>query len=78
VISPTVVGADGTHLLLRGFKVGNGSTTWQVSVFDLTTGKLSPGVDLPGGTGLPKVTQVSGDLVMGVTARRELRVWRIP
>ena len=66
MISPTVVAADGTHLLLRGVKIGDGATTtWQVSVFDLTAGKISPGVDLPGGTDLPKITQISGDLVVG-------------
>jgi hypothetical protein len=78
-VSPTVVAADGTHLLLRGVKVSGGATTiWQVAVFDLTSRKASPGVDLPGGTDLPKVTEVSGDLVVGVTATRELHVWRIP
>jgi molecular chaperone HscA len=79
VVSPTVVAADGTHLLLRGVKVGSGATTiWQVAVCDLATGKITPGVDLPGGTDLPKVTQISGDLVVGVTASRDLHVWRIP
>ncbi len=77
--SPTVVAADGSHLLLRGVKVGAGATTiWQVAVCDLATGKISPGVDLPGGTDLPKVTEISGDLVLGVTATREMHVWRIP
>jgi actin-like ATPase involved in cell morphogenesis len=79
VVSPTVVAADGTHLLLRGVKVGAGATTiWQVAVYDLAARKASAGVDLPGGTDLPKVTQISGDLVVGVTASRDLHVWRIP
>jgi molecular chaperone HscA len=76
--SYVVIGGAGRYLAVRTVGVRGGSTVWQVSLQDLTTGKRSGTLDVGGGDKLPQEASTAGNVLAVIGADRKLYVATAP
>jgi hypothetical protein len=74
--SGSVVAASGKYLALRSVKVNyaNASSSWQVSIVDITTGRQTDGLDTGTGKDLPVGVAVSGTTLAVIGGDHKLHI----
>jgi molecular chaperone HscA len=73
--SGSVVAAAGRYLAMRSLKIGlGGSSSWQLSIVDITTGKQTDGLDTGTSKDLPVGVAVSGTTLAVIGGDRKLHI----
>jgi hypothetical protein len=73
-----VIGGAGRYLAVRTVAVHGGSSVWQVSLQDLTTGKRSAPVDVGGGDKQPQDASTAGNVLAVIGADRKVYIATAP